>query len=225
MLEATSLLENICVNDASNERLFASIAQDIEQKGFSIRPKALSEDLQIALSAQQQKINDNNYSTAGIGRAINYLKNDGVRSDKISWITGQSVAENNWLYWVNQLRTYLNRHLFLGLFSFESHFAHYQPGDFYRRHYDAFKGESNRILSLIIYLNEGWTQADEGKLVLYGNDHDREGIKVIPAMGTLVTFLSEDFPHEVLPANRDRFSIAGWFRINTSTKEKTDPPL
>lgn len=35
-------------------------------------------------------------------------------------------------------------------------------------------------------------------------------------LGTLVVFLSEEFEHEVLPAKRDRYSIAGWFRVNPS---------
>jgi SM-20-related protein len=61
--------------------------------------------------------------------------------------------------------------------------------------------------------------------VLYKDDADKEGVKVVPLMGTLVTFLSEEFPHEVLPAARDRYSIAGWFRVNTSATDKVDPPL
>jgi SM-20-related protein len=38
-------------------------------------------------------------------------------------------------------------------------------------------------------------------------------IRVAPECGKLVIFLSEDFPHEVLPATQLRQSIAGWFRI------------
>jgi SM-20-related protein len=37
--------------------------------------------------------------------------------------------------------------------------------------------------------------------------------------------LSEDFPHGVLPAQRDRYSIAGWFRLNTSLFDRIDPPM
>ena len=48
--------------------------------------------------------------------------------------------------------------------------------------------------------------------------------RVMPRMGKLAVFLSEEFPHEVLPARRDRYSIAGWFRVNTSTTERPDPP-
>ncbi|MDH5172415.1 MAG: 2OG-Fe(II) oxygenase, partial [Gammaproteobacteria bacterium] len=51
------------------------------------------------------------------------------------------------------------------------------------------------------------------------------GIKVTPALGTVAVFLSEDFEHEVLPARRDRFSIAGWYRVNSSSARRADPPL
>lgn len=123
------------------------------------------------------------------------------------------------------MQVYLNRRLFLGLFSFESHFAHYSPGDFYKKHYDAFRGGANRILSIVVYLNHGWQPDDGGELVLYLDDKDREGIKVTPSFGSVAIFLSEEFPHEVLPATRDRYSIAGWFRVNTSTADRIDPPL
>ena len=114
--------------------------------------------------------------------------------------------------------------LFLGLFSFESHFAHYSPGAYYKRHYDAFRGEANRVLSVITYLNPAWLPTDGGELVIYNDDKDRDGIKVVPLYGTLVIFLSEEFPHEVLPSSRDRHSVAGWFRVNTSINNKIDPP-
>jgi Predicted proline hydroxylase len=56
--------------------------------------------------------------------------------------------------------------------------------------------------------------------------HDSEEVveKVVPQMGTLAVFLSERFPHEVLPARADRYSIAGWFRVNTSINNQIDPP-
>ncbi|MDQ6997923.1 MAG: 2OG-Fe(II) oxygenase [Mariprofundus sp.] len=40
-------------------------------------------------------------------------------------------------------------------------------------------------------------------------------MQVMPQAGRLVTFISEQFPHEVLPASRDRLSLTGWFRIRT----------
>lgn len=52
-------------------------------------------------------------------------------------------------------------------------------------------------------------------LAIYSENEDTAALAVIPPeAGTLVLFLSEDVPHEVLPAYADRYSIAGWFRVN-----------
>ena len=222
------IANNLCTSTGSDstvdETLFARIAQDIEKQGYSIRPSALPEQLANALWLHQQSMDPAQFNRAGIGRGDQYLKSDFIRSNTICWIDGKSAAGRQWLNWSGALQQYLNHRLFLGLFSFESHFAHYQPGDFYKRHVDAFKGSANRVLSVVVYLNPGWTGEDGGELVLYMNSQDREGTRVTPLMGTLVTFLSEDFPHEVLPASRDRYSIAGWFRVNTSGPDRVDPP-
>jgi SM-20-related protein len=54
--------------------------------------------------------------------------------------------------------------------------------------------------------------------------NSEEGLAFQPQGGTLAVFLSEEFPHEVLAANRTRYSIAGWFRVNTTTGDRLDPP-
>ncbi len=208
-----------------DDTLFGLIADDIYQQGYSIRHNALPDSLVQALTIQQQAIPSIKFKEAGIGRDNLYAKNEFVRTDEICWITGETEAGQRWLNWSTALQVFLNRRLFLGLFSFESHFAHYGPGNYYKRHVDAFKGEANRVLSIVVYLNSGWALHDGGELVLYKSDTDKEGVKVTPLQGTIVAFLSEEFPHEVLPAKRDRYSIAGWFRVNTSNKDKVDPPV
>jgi len=209
----------------TNNTLFEQIARDLEQQGYSIRPAALPENLQTLLYQQQLSLDTEQFFPGGIGRGSAHLKNSFVRANKICWISADSEAGRQWLAWVDELQVFLNRRLFLGLFSFESHFAHYPPGGFYRRHYDAFKGESNRKLSIVAYLNSNWIQDDGGELIIYRDGSDKEGIRVLPLMGTLVVFLSEEFPHEVLPTNRDRYSIAGWFRVNGSISNTIDPFL
>ncbi|MGY5453235.1 2OG-Fe(II) oxygenase [Agarivorans sp. MS3-6] len=223
----------VAINNTSSVRglspidqsLFALIAQDIEKRGFSIRPAALPEVLTSSLFEHQQLIEADKFKHAGIGRGDTYLKNEFVRTDEICWVTNDSQAGRDWLDWISHLQRFLNRRLYLGLFSFESHFSHYGPGDYYKRHYDAFRGEANRVISIVAYFNSGWTQADGGELVIYKDDDDKDGINVVPLLGTLVAFLSEEFPHEVLSTKRDRYSIAGWFRVNTSVTVKADPPL
>lgn len=214
------------VNDGNNydETLFELIADDLIKQGYSVRPGALPEEIASSLYAYQQFESDRQYVGAGIGRGDGYLKTEFVRTDEIYWITGESDAGKKWNEWMSKLQRFLNQRLFLGLFSFESHFAHYPPGAYYKRHYDAFHGDTNRILSVVTYLNPGWCNKDGGELVLYKDEQDKEGLKVAPLYGTLAVFLSEEFPHEVLPANRDRYSVAGWFRVNTSVGNKIDPP-
>ncbi|MFV8816533.1 2OG-Fe(II) oxygenase [Haliea sp. E17] len=206
------------------ETLFARIAGDIRESGYSINPLALEPQLLQPLMQHVQAMAPDMFARAGTGRQRDHVLNDFVRRDEICWISGDSTAGAAWLDWAGRLRQFLNRELLLGLFSFESHFAHYGPGDFYRRHYDAFRGEANRMLSLVAYLNPHWQTGEGGELVLYRDGEDQEGIRVLPTPGTLVAFLSEEFPHEVLPAERDRYSVAGWFRLNTSVSGRVDPP-
>lgn len=208
----------------ADDLLFQRIAGNLRDKGYAVCPGALPLPLGEALLAQLEAMPPDRFARAGVGREGEYTRNRFVRSDKICWISGESAADRDWLAWTAALQQSLNRQLLLGLFSFESHFAHYRPGDFYRKHLDAFRGEANRVLSLVAYLNRGWQPEDGGELQLYLGEQGEETLKVVPALGTLVVFLSEEMPHEVLPAQRDRHSIAGWFRVNTSTAGRVDPP-
>lgn len=203
----------------NQQSLIEGIAQQLRDHGYSITPDALPASLVLALRKQALR---EPLRRARIGRKQDRLLNDNVRKDRISWITGESATGKLWLEWIECLKVELNRQLLLGLFSFESHFAHYPPGAFYKRHVDAFKGEANRVLSMVVYLNPNWQAADGGELVIYLENGSE--VKVTPQFATLVTFLSEDFPHEVLPAKADRYSIACWFRQNSSSANRADPP-
>ena len=209
----------------SNIGLFARIAEDIRNKGYSINPGALPLNLGDSLLQRINTMGDEQFVHARIGREQLLMKNQFVRKNEICWITGESDAGRDWLQWTTEMQVFLNRRLLLGLFSFESHFSHYAVGDFYKRHVDAHKGDTNRVVSIVVYLNPDWLPESAGEFVLYKDDFDQEGITVTPDFGTVVVFLSEDFPHEALVTNRDRYAIAGWFRVNSSILGRVDPPL
>ena len=78
-------------------------------------------------------------------------------------------------------------------------------------------------VSMTVFLNPP-DSYDGGELVIYPEKGAMDGIRVTPAFGTLALFLSEDFEHEVMPARRDRYSVAGWFRVNSSSARRADPP-
>ena len=209
----------------SSQSLFERIADDIQNKGYSINPDSLPSGLGDSLLHRIDNMGEDKFVHARIGREQLLMKNTIVRKNEISWIIGESEACRDWLKWTKQMQVFLNRRLLLGLFSFESHFSHYAVGDFYKRHVDAHIGDANRVLSIVVFLNPDWLAESAGEFVLYKDQTDHEGIKVTPTLGTVVVFLSEDFPHEVLLTNRDRYAIAGWFRLNSSILGKVDPPL
>ncbi|MBV7297741.1 2OG-Fe(II) oxygenase [Enterovibrio paralichthyis] len=164
-----------------------------------------------------------NMKPAGIGREQRHHTNTTIRSDKIIWLErGKHPAIDDFFSRMAVIKNEVNRHFFLGLFEFEAHFARYDIGDFYQKHLDAFEGRSNRRLTVVMYLNEEWADEDGGEIVIY--DHQDNHLHTLwPKAGRLLVFLSEEFPHEVLPTHRERYSIAGWFRVNGMRHDIVDP--
>jgi SM-20-related protein len=179
--------------------------------GWVVLPAALPADLCCDLLAQVQR-HDGLLQPAAIGRAAGRQAAANVRRDKTHWLEPDSVPVARYLALMEQVRQALNQQLFLGLQEYEAHFARYDAGDFYRRHVDTLRGQRNRVVSCVSYLNPQWQPQWGGQLVLY-DGAQRELSRVLPEAGTMIFFLSEDFPHEVLPANSTRYSIAGWYRV------------
>ncbi|MCB1669659.1 MAG: 2OG-Fe(II) oxygenase [Gammaproteobacteria bacterium] len=217
-------LSRNCQQLPPDDSLFESIACGLESQGYVVLPAVLPEPLTRGLLDYLANLEAGAFHVARIGRGSRQMRNKFVRRDRIHWISEEHPGGTGWLTWLDQLMQYLNRRLFLGLFSLESHFSLYQHGDFYRKHLDAFKGRSNRVLSLVTYLNRGWEPDQGGELVIYAPESDEELVRVVPGFGTLVLFLSEDFPHEVLPTRRERYGVAAWFRINASNNDHPEPP-
>ncbi|QID18391.1 2OG-Fe(II) oxygenase [Nitrogeniibacter mangrovi] len=204
--------------------IFDTIAEALIRDGHAVITDAVDSTLTDALCGRIETLSGQDFSPAAIGRAQDQMHNNFVRRDEIRWLDMGDPGDAQWLRWADALREHLNRRLFLGLFSYEAHYAHYAPGAFYKRHVDAFRGQANRILTTVLYLNPDWLPSDGGQMLLYP-EHGHEPIaRIEPALGTLAVFLSEEFPHEVLPARQDRYSIAGWFRVNASTADRVDPP-
>lgn len=151
---------------------------------------------------------------AGIGQGALRMEDERYRRTAMRWIEPPLTgAEETWLDHCGRLKTWLNEHLLLGLFDFECQYSVYPVGGYYRRHVDRFVADDRRTVSCVLYLNEEWVAADEGALRLY-TDTDAVDplLEVLPTRGRLVAFLSDRFPHEVLPTRRERLAIAGWFR-------------
>jgi SM-20-related protein len=184
----------------------------LRDKGYAVIDDALPPVTAAALLQTSTEQLERHAHAAGIGRHVDHAVNQAIRGDHICWLTPEEKASAEYLALMEQTRLALNEALFLGLFSYEAHYACYPAGAFYRQHRDAFKGSRNRVLSTVFYLNRDWPQQAGGQLVLYADDGETSVETVLPLFNRLVIFLSEEYPHEVLPADRSRYSIAGWFR-------------
>ena len=187
----------------------------LTEKGWGVFDHALPEELAEALLTESRHNEESLYKPAGTGREGLHQTETEVRADDMQWLKGTTETQSQYLDLMEQLRTFLNRELFLGLFDYECLFARYLEGAFYKTHRDAFVGERNRVLSTVLYLNPRWQESDGGQLVLYRQDETTELARILPEHNRLVLFLSEQFPHEVLPAGRSRYSLTGWFRVNS----------
>lgn len=154
------------------------------------------------------------FHRAGVGARQAQVVED-VRGDAILWLDTEdpSAAVQAYLNATESLRSSVNRELYLGLEQLEAHFALYPEGAYYKKHLDRFRDDDRRSLTAIVYLNDAW-RAEDGGLLRFWPDPSGTGdpIDILPAGGTLVTFLSERYWHEVLPARRQRLALTGWFK-------------
>jgi len=182
------------------------------EHGWSQQNFFLPDDLTLALAAECRALHGGGaLALASVGRGAAQALRPEIRSDHIQWLNaGQSAACDRYLLIMDGLRLALNRALFLGLDEYESHFAFYAPGASYQRHLDRFRDDDSRTVSVVIYLNPDWLVGQGGALRLHPDGAAASDIA--PEGSRLVLFLSADMVHEVLPATRDRLSLAGWFR-------------
>ncbi len=191
--------------------LLPQIIDSLHQADYLILPDAIENADVAALRADLQAAERaNRLQPASVGRGGEQSLRPDIRGDLTCWLQSDNPVQARWLEAMDGLRQAINRSLFLGLEDYEAHYARYDVGQLYRRHLDSFRGNNPRQVSTVLYLNEKWSPSDGGQLRLFP---ENEVIEVNPLGGTLVVFLSERIPHEVLPARRPRYSIAGWFRL------------
>ncbi|MCK9534054.1 MAG: 2OG-Fe(II) oxygenase [Pseudomonas sp.] len=192
--------------------LFARIVDDLATHGWSQQSIFIPTDLTAELAKEcHKRAQQGQLEPAAIGRGVAKVVHEAIRGDHIQWLdAGHHAAVDRYLALIEQLRVAINQTLFLGLEDFESHFALYPPGAFYAKHLDRFRDDDRRVVSCVAYLNEQWLPEQGGALRMYLEDE--RVYDVAPQAGTLMVFMSAQWPHEVLPATRDRLSITGWFR-------------
>jgi len=217
-------------NGSMHPHYFAhNLQQQLDQitdRGYCVMDNFLSPSVIDTLASEILVLeNSALLHAANTGRAQTTV-NTKLRGDSIYWLNESeaSPAQQKYFDEMEHLRSGLNQHLYLGLDVLESHLALYPIGASYQKHLDRFKANDNaqlpqRQISCILYLNKDWLEEDGGYLRLYLNaDTTADGeavtassLDIAPIAGRLVMFLSDTFYHEVLPANRARMSLTGWF--------------
>ena len=190
-----------------------AIAKRLLADGICIFPEFLSiEQLHLTREDLNQVYSSGIFKLANTGRGASLSESGKIRRDEIYWLERSSQNSVQGLLWqkIEDLKTALNRSLFLNLQSFEGHYAVYPDGGFYERHLDKFQGGGDRIVSFILYLNQNWQPSDGGQLRVHTPRGTHTDIN--PEGGKMVCFISADFEHEVLLNHSPRFSFCGWFK-------------
>lgn len=154
---------------------------------------------------------EGDFVAASVGKGLEKQRISELRGDRIRWLHRDSASEPLRLYWsfLDALMQHLSGFFRVHLERIELHYAVYPPGSFYTRHLDQFREHSNRIFTVILYLNPNWKPGHGGELVAY---LPHSTLSISPVMGNMVVFRSDLIEHEVLPARDHRLSLTGWMR-------------
>lgn len=186
------------------------ILDGLVESGFAVVPAFVSSEIVKILKNEMDQLDSAGlFRPAATGRGSGKQVNTDIRGDRIYWLESSHFLIQEF----EKLRMALNSGLFLGLNSIECHYAIYPPGGRYQKHLDRHRDSDARVVSVVLYLNELWSEHDGGVLHLFDRDQkDLIAARVVPQSGALACFMSGNVWHEVTETNRPRYSVTGWFR-------------
>ena len=193
---------------------FEGLIQGLIDNKYGCSEDFMNVDTVSGLRDNVQRLSESGeMQAAGLGNKKDYQKDKLFRGDRIKWLENTSVDQYEAIFFkkVGNFISHLNKTCFTAITGFESHYANYEQGSFYKRHLDQFKTDKGRKYSIVLYLNENWLKEDGGMLSLYPEDKEQKDI--FPMGGRMVFFKSDEMEHEVHPSfTRERISIAGWLK-------------
>ncbi|MFY7697826.1 MAG: 2OG-Fe(II) oxygenase [Legionella sp.] len=201
-------IDSIEKNDIAN---YSFLTRAITKQGYCLIDNFLSSEnyQQLMTECTAAEIHGA-FNKAKIGNNSTARVNQSIRRDAIAWLNEDTAGNQAFFAAIELVRKALNQDLYLGLVEFESHYALYQPGDFYKKHIDQFKNEKTRRISCVYYLNHHWQPGDGGELTLYSEENIE--IVTLPPLGNRLICFCSELPHEVHITHKKRYSIAGWLR-------------
>lgn len=191
----------------------ALLFENLTHRSWSSHLDVLSENDCLQLQRYMDfHLEQENFKRAEIGNGLKQKEMTSIRKSQIAWINDWDVKEElvNLKKFFSQLQDDFNKEFYLALKRFESQFAYYPTGGFYKKHLDQLKATRHRQISLILYLNDCPVG---GELVIYNqNDKNKVDVIIKPRRGQVICFNSAKVFHEVLPTQLKRYSITTWFR-------------
>lgn len=191
------------------EDIWINWVDRLSEDNFLVIDNFISDkELSVFLGYFKEHLEEQEFKKAGIGTGSEFQLKTEIRGDYIRWLDREKDVElQDFFAKVDESISVLNRYCFLSLSGSEFHMAHYPAGTFYKRHLDQFNQRSNRLISVILYLNKDWKNGDGGELKVYLDDREET---IEPVAKRLVLMRSDKVEHEVLMTNRDRYSLTGW---------------
>jgi len=194
------------------QKAFETLIHSYLENKVGIADHFLQERLAVALRAHLSSLyHANAFLTGGTGNDEGLTFDSLRRSDVIYWLDRQhgNACENEFLTLMDDFVSYLNSTCYTGITGYEFHFTMYEAGAFYRRHLDQFRSDDSRQYSMVIYLNNNWTEGDGGQLRVHQDNNEYD---ITPRGGRGIFFKSSELEHEVLVTNTERISITGWLK-------------
>jgi len=196
------------------ENIFNTLVNSFIDNEVGIAEHFLSDSLAAHLKENLITLyKGNQLKSAGLGNETIVDHDKLYRSDKIYWLDRKhnDLHENSFFDLMDSFVSYLNRTCYTGITGYEFHYALYEEGSFYKKHYDQFRNNESRQYSMIMYLNADWQLQDGGELCIHHADSLQN---ITPVNGKSVFFKSSEVEHEVLLTNKPRMSITGWLKVD-----------
>lgn len=191
---------------------YKKFEEEILNQDYYIQDNFFATELVLNLkNTFEDYLTQKKFNQSRIGKSASIQENTAIRSDEICWIENWNDSAELLIFqkFLTELSQFCRSAFYLPLKRFESHFALYSEGSFYKRHLDQHKNSPHRQISIILYLSE-FKPDNGGELIIYPNGKSQ--IKISPIAGRLVVFKSADLPHEVLVTHAKRCSLTSWLR-------------
>src|SRR5690625_1796435 len=117
----------------------------------------------------REKEENDQLTKAGIGSSGEFKVDSSVRGDFIYWLERDNDQKMETFFsLMDELVDALRKYCYLSLSGSDFYILKFQSGSNYKDRLDKFNNRSNRMITVLVDLNEAWKPGDGGELKIYG---------------------------------------------------------